>query len=139
MEQAAVTASPPVRLSARTLVGALRPGEWVKNTFVFAAVLFSGQFDFHSALRSAGAFAAFCAVASAGYLVNDIHDVEVDRRHPVKRDRAIASGSLPIPTARTVAVGLALAGLALAAVVSLGLLGIVAAYGVTTVAYSFLL
>src|SRR5260221_11827536 len=106
MEQAALTASPPARVSARTLVSALRPGEWVKNSFVFAAVLFSGQFDAGSALRSAGVFVAFCAVASAGYLVNDIHDIPVDRRHPAKRNRAIPSGGLPDPTAPTAAAAL---------------------------------
>src|SRR4051794_38393443 len=118
MEQAAVSARPSARTGPAALVAALRPEGWVKNSFVYAAVLFSGQFHFATALRSTGAFAAFCAVASAGYLVNDISDVEDDRRHPVKRARAIASGALPIPTARAIAALLLVGGLGVALAVS---------------------
>lgn len=127
------------RLTASALIRALRPEEWVKNTFVFAALLFGGEFDTGSALKATGAFVAFCAVASAGYLVNDIRDVELDRRHPAKRHRAIASGALPISTARIVAAGLAVAGLAVALLVSPAVSGLVAAYGALTVAYSIVL
>src|SRR3712207_3113080 len=103
MEQAAVPTPASARLTLPALVRALRPDEWVKNTFVFAALLFGGQFDFSSAMRASGAFVAFCAVASSGYLVNDIRDVELDRRHPTKRFRAIASGALPLPAAKVAA------------------------------------
>src|SRR3954463_10841990 len=99
MEQAALTSPVSTRLTLPALVRALRPDEWVKNSFVFAALLFGGQFDGESAARASGAFIAFCAIASAGYLVNDIRDIELDRRHPTKRFRAIASGALPIPAA----------------------------------------
>jgi 4-hydroxybenzoate polyprenyltransferase len=136
IEQAAVASAPQARLTLPALVSALRPGEWIKNSFVFAAVLFSGRFDATTALRSAGAFAAFCAVASAGYVVNDIHDVDVDRRHPVKRNRAIASGALSLSAAWTVAAVLLVAGLAIALVVSPAVCGLVAAYGGLTLAYS---
>ena len=57
-------------------------------------------------------FAAFCVVASAGYLVNDAHDVEEDRQHPKKRRRPIAAGELSVPTAIVLAVVLAVVGLA---------------------------
>src|SRR4051812_24327750 len=123
MEHAAVPARAPARLRPMTLARALRPDEWVKNSFVYAAVLFSGHFHASTALRSTGAFAAFCAVASAGYLINDIADADDDRRHPVKRDRAIASGALPIATARVVAVLLYVTGLGAALVVSAGVCG----------------
>jgi 4-hydroxybenzoate polyprenyltransferase len=136
MEQAAVTTAVPTRLTASALLRALRPDEWVKNTFVYAALLFSGRFDWSSALTVTGAFVAFCAVASAGYLVNDIRDLELDRRHPTKRFRAIASGALPVPTARGVAVVLAVSGLVVALLVSPAVCGMVAAYGALTVAYS---
>src|SRR5436190_24355310 len=139
MEQAAVTTPVSTRLTPFALVRALRPDEWVKNTFVYAALLFGGQFDFDSALKATGAFVAFCAVASAGYLVNDIRDVELDRRHPTKRFRAIASGALSIPAAKGAAAVLALAGLAVGLIVSPGVMGIVAAYGALTFSYSFLL
>src|SRR3954470_14927703 len=109
MEQAALSTPASTRLTPAALMRALRPDEWVKNSFVFAALLFGGEFDVPSALEAFGAFIAFCAVASAGYLVNDIRDVELDRRHPTKRFRAIASGALPVPTARVVAAVLLLA------------------------------
>ena len=127
------------RLTASALVRALRPAEWVKNTFVFAGLLFGGEFDFDSALSATGAFVAFCAVASAGYLVNDIRDVELDRRHPTKRYRAIASGALSIPTARIVAGVLVVVGLAIGLLVSPAVCGLVAAYGALTFAYSIAL
>jgi 4-hydroxybenzoate polyprenyltransferase len=139
MEQAAVSSPASTRLTAWALARALRPDEWVKNLFVYAAVLFSGEFDTGGALRSTGTFAAFCAVASAGYLVNDIRDVELDRRHPAKRERAIASGALPISAARGAAAALLVAGLVLALVVSPAVCGMVAAYGALTLAYSFAL
>jgi 4-hydroxybenzoate polyprenyltransferase len=141
MEQAAVTtpASASARLTPLTLLRALRPDEWVKNTFVFAALLFGGQFDLESALEATGAFVAFCAVASAGYLVNDIRDVELDQRHPTKRHRVIASGALPIPTARIMAAVLVVAGLAVGLIVSPAVCGLVAAYGALTISYSIVL
>jgi len=126
-------------LTASALIRALRPAEWVKNTFVFAALLFGGEFDFDSALKATGAFVAFCAVASAGYLVNDIRDVELDRRHPTKRHRAIASGALSISAARVVAVVLLVVGLAIGLLVSPAVCGLVAAYGALTFAYSIVL
>lgn len=139
MEQAAVTTPASNRLTPPVLFRALRPDEWVKNTFVFAALLFGGEFDLESALKATGAFVAFCAVASAGYLVNDLRDVELDRRHPTKRHRAIASGALAISTARIVAAALVVAGLATALVVSAAVCGMVAAYGALTFAYSIAL
>lgn len=139
MEQAAVTTPASTRLTPATVLRALRPEEWVKNTFVFAALLFGGQFDFASALKATGTFVAFCAVASSGYLVNDIRDVELDRRHPTKRFRAIASGALAIPTAKVVAAVLLVAGLVAGLVVSPGVCGMVAAYGALTFAYSLAL
>jgi 4-hydroxybenzoate polyprenyltransferase len=139
MEQAAVSSPASARLTFPVLLRALRPYEWVKNLFVYAALLFSGQFDLDAALQASGAFAAFCAVASAGYLVNDVVDVELDRRHPAKRFRAIASGALPIPAARAAAAALALAGLLIALAVSPAVCGMVAGYGALTLAYSFAL
>jgi 4-hydroxybenzoate polyprenyltransferase len=139
MEQAAVSSPASARLTFPALLRALRPYEWVKNLFVYAPLLFSGQFDIDSALAASGVFAAFCAVASAGYLVNDIVDVELDRRHPAKRFRAIATGALPIPAARVVAAVLALAGLLIGLVVSPAVCGMVAGYGALTLAYSLAL
>jgi 4-hydroxybenzoate polyprenyltransferase len=82
------------------LLRAMRPRQWVKNVFVFAALAFSEQrlWQFWQnpwpLLRVLGAFAAFCIAASAIYLVNDLVDIEKDRAHPKKRNRPFASGRL---------------------------------------------
>ena len=139
MEQAAVKTPASTRLTPAALLRALRPDEWVKNSFVFAALLFGGKFELSLALKAAGAFAAFCAVASAGYLVNDIRDLELDRRHPAKRFRAIASGALGVSTAKAAAAALVVMGLGLALLVSPAVCGMVAAYGALTFAYTIAL
>jgi 4-hydroxybenzoate polyprenyltransferase len=139
MEQAAVSTPVSTRLTPSALVRALRPDEWVKNSFVFSGLLFGGEFDATGALKAGGAFIAFSAVASAGYLVNDIRDIELDRRHPSKRYRAIASGALPVATARVIAALLLAAGLVVALLVSPGVCGVVAAYGALTLSYSLVL
>ncbi len=82
------------------LLRAMRPRQWVKNVFVFAALAFSEerlwQFwnDPWPLLKTIGAFAIFCMAASGIYLVNDLVDIEKDRAHPKKRNRPFASGRL---------------------------------------------
>ena len=119
----------------------MRPQEWVKNLLVYAGLLFSGKVDELSQVGDATlAFVAFCAISSAGYLFNDLHDAEHDRRHPEKRERPIASGALAARTASTAAVVLALFAIAVAlATVNAEVAGLVALYGVITVAYSVVL
>jgi 4-hydroxybenzoate polyprenyltransferase len=71
---------------------ALRPHQWTKNGFVFAALVFSRQFtDFDASLRALTTFVAFCAIASAVYLFNDVSDYDRDKVHPSKRNRPIAA------------------------------------------------
>ncbi len=80
---------------AAALVEALRIRHWTKNIFVLAALPFSGKWTETSAWTMAwGAFAAFCLLSSAIYLINDIADRKSDRIHPVKNRRPIASGRL---------------------------------------------
>ncbi|MBV7560557.1 decaprenyl-phosphate phosphoribosyltransferase [Enterobacter sp. ENT02] len=78
------------------LIKLLRPKQWVKNLFVMAPLLFSGQFmNVDSILHSVIAMLIFCAASSAVYVLNDINDVEKDRAHPKKRmKRPIASGAV---------------------------------------------
>ena len=86
---------------AHPIVRSLRVHQWVKNVFVLAAVLFSKKaFTEPATLGVAmAAFALFCIASGAVYLVNDVMDVDVDREHPVKRRRPVASGALPIGAA----------------------------------------
>jgi len=104
------------------LLRAMRPHQWVKNLFVFAALVFArgeraeGLFagDLSDVRRTLFAFAAFCIGSSSIYLINDIMDVESDRAHPEKRRRPIASGELKVPAAWFSALGLVAGALVLA-------------------------
>ena len=88
------------------LIVSLRPEQWVKNLFVFAALLFGHRLgDAHSVLLATTTFVIFCALSAAVYLVNDVADREGDRHHPLKRARPIASGELA-PTPALIAAGL---------------------------------
>jgi 4-hydroxybenzoate polyprenyltransferase len=87
---------------------ALRPSQWTKNLILFAALIFGQRlFVPFAALRTLGAFFAFCALSSAIYLVNDVIDREQDRLHPVKRSRPVASGALSVRAALIAAAVLA--------------------------------
>jgi 4-hydroxybenzoate polyprenyltransferase len=134
-------AQKPRRGTLRAAIVALRPQEWVKNLLVFAGLLFSAKFkDVDAVVAATVTFAAFCMIASAGYLVNDAHDVAEDRQHPKKRFRPIAAGELPIPTAIGLAVVLAVAALAgSAALEGLDVGGLVLAYAIGTTLYSYVL
>lgn len=91
---------------------ALRPGQWVKNGFVFAALIFSHTLsDWRAGILVGLAAYVFCEVASAVYLVNDVLDREEDLEHPLKRLRPIASGRIAPLTAVFAAVILAGSGL----------------------------
>jgi len=115
----------------------LRPQQWIKNFFIFAPVIFSRNLLNPSmVLKTAAAFAAFCLVASAHYIFNDIRDLEEDRLHPVKSKRPLASGRLKTGPAVLSCVVIAVLGLAVAATVSRGLLIISAVYLVLQVLYS---
>src|SRR5688572_2300272 len=81
----------------RGMVRTLRPHQWVKNLFVLAPVVFAKHLtDIDVILGAVGAFVVFCLLASAVYTLNDIVDAAADRVHPVKRERPIASGLVPL-------------------------------------------
>src|SRR5580765_5745929 len=91
-----------------SLLLAIRPSQWTKNLIVFAALPFAVKlFDAPSVGRSIAAFIIFCALSGVVYLVNDIADRDSDRRHPLKRNRPIASGDLPVSTAAAAATAIA--------------------------------
>ena len=132
----------------RGLVREARPKQWAKNVLVFVAPAAAGvlnPFDGLYAIRiTAVAFAAFCMVSSATYMVNDVLDVESDRAHPKKRFRPIAAGIVPVPVA-VVAAAVLFVGGVLLALFNRGfdvspnwpLGGVVAGYAVLTTLYSF--
>ncbi|RYP84975.1 decaprenyl-phosphate phosphoribosyltransferase [Nocardioides guangzhouensis] len=119
------------------VVRAMRPRQWIKNLLVLAAPLAAGElFDPSVAGPTALAFAAFCLMSSAVYLVNDCADVESDRVHPRKRFRPIAAGELTVRTALVVAGVLVAASLALALVAGWSLAAILAGYFLMQVGYA---
>ncbi len=80
----------------------MRPRQWTKNIFIFAALVFDKQlFQLDSFLRTLAGFALFCLISSSVYIFNDIADVEADRQHPEKKNRPIPSGKLPVSAAWT--------------------------------------
>ncbi len=85
----------------RALIKLLRPQQWLKNSFVFLPMFFDGRLLYIDCwMKSIVAFVAFSLVASSIYCLNDINDVEVDRQHPKKRLRPIASGKVSIAQAK---------------------------------------
>jgi 4-hydroxybenzoate polyprenyltransferase len=91
---------PADRPLAASLIVSMRPGEWTKNLFVFAGLLFGQRLTDPLAVeRASAAFAIFCALAGVVYLVNDVADRDRDRQHPRKCDRPIACGALSVRSA----------------------------------------
>lgn len=120
------------------LLRTFRPQQWVKNAFVLAPLVFSERLVEAGALRSAlVAFALFCCASSAIYVVNDIRDREEDRRHPLKRNRPLARGTLSTGAAAAAAGVLVAVAIAGGALVSQRFLVVVAAYLVLQFAYSW--
>ena len=126
----------PSPLATTGLLSAVRPRQWAKNALVLTPLLpAAGSVDGQAVTGALVAFVAFCATASAVYLVNDVCDREADRAHPVKRHRPIASGLVSCPQALTAAGLLAAAGFACALTRGPGLLLVLLGYVVVQGAY----
>ncbi len=117
-------------------MASMRPRQWVKNLFVFAGLIFAQRLFTPSAWIALAAFAIFCALSGAIYLVNDVADRERDRLDPRKRARPIAAGRLPVGIAIGAAVVLVVGGLGCAAILSRAFLATAFTYVVLLVAYS---
>jgi len=121
-----------------TWARAIRPEQWLKNGFVLSPIVFSGRaliWDYQ--WRAFVAFAAFCAVASAVYLFNDVIDREADRRHPRKASRPVASGLISPASAIAVAVLLGAGSLVAGAFAGTGVVAVLASYLGLNVLYGF--
>ncbi len=115
---AAAAHSRRIAEQARLVLLGMRPRQWTKNLLLFAGVTFAGRLlDVAALSRALVAFAIFCLLAGATYLLNDLADLRGDRLHPTKRLRALASGRL---SPRAAWLGIA-AALALAALLTLWL------------------
>ena len=122
------------------IIISMRPQQWLKNTFVFAALVFSRQYlDGEKVLISLAVFIIFSLLSGAVYLVNDVVDREEDRRHSTKFSRPIASGRLSPTIALSVAVILTIPTLAAAFFIE-PVLGVISlCYLLLITAYSLIL
>lgn len=124
------------RSTARALLASCRPKQWIKNLLVLIAPAAAGVIgDPQVQLRVLDAFVAFILASSAIYLVNDLRDVTVDRAHPTKRRRPIASGALPMPVARRAVPAFIVAAILVALPGGVPLAGIVALYLASSLLY----
>ncbi|MFH0810705.1 MAG: decaprenyl-phosphate phosphoribosyltransferase [Pseudomonadota bacterium] len=138
--------SPALRQDTRShaapyyLLLSMRPGQWVKNFFVLTPLLFSGHlFQTTAAARALGAFLLFCLASGMVYLLNDLVDLERDRKHPLKMSRPLASGALSPRLAVLFSLAMLPPVVAGSWWLSRALLMIISLYAVNNILYSFFL
>ena len=91
----------------KALLQTMRPRQWTKNGFIFAALVFDGQLTNPGAVTIALAgFVVFCLLSSTVYIINDLIDLKADQQHPRKRNRPIPAGELPVRVAWLAAISL---------------------------------
>jgi len=132
--------SPPATGAAllRVLLRAMRPKQWLKNGLLFVAPAAALKLtDGGLLLKVVTAFIIFCLVSSAIYLINDLVDIESDRRHPTKRNRPLASGKLRPLVAQVLAAVLLLLLVPAAFLLSLYFGAIILAYITNAILYDF--
>ncbi len=117
----------------------LRPHQWAKNTLVFIPLLASHLFNGTTVLQSLGAFVSFCLCASGVYVLNDLVDIHADRKHPTKKNRPLASGTVSLQAAIILAPILIALAFLLAFRISHLFVLVLALYTAITASYSFFL
>jgi len=118
----------------------MRPHQWTKNAFVFAALIFAHRLSDREAVAwTVAAFVIFCALSGSVYILNDLVDLEKDRAHPKKRLRPIASGRVGPVTAGVFGAIVAAAALSAALGLSASFCAVSGLYLAVNLAYSFFL
>jgi 4-hydroxybenzoate polyprenyltransferase len=119
------------------LIKTMRPKQWAKSVFLFAALVFDRKLTHLDAIVHTilGAI-VFSLIVSVVYIINDIADVEADRKHPTKRHRPIAAGKLPIPVAWGAASAILVISFPLAYLLSPAFAAIAGIYFVLNLLYS---
>ena len=126
-----------MREMLKAIIREMRPRQWAKNVFIFAALVFDEQLtQKEPLLRTIAGFILLCLISSAVYIMNDIADVESDRQHPTKRNRPIAAGQLSVPLALVLAVAMAAFALAAGFLLEPGFGWIITLYFVINLLYS---
>lgn len=122
----------------QALIRLARPGHWIKNSVVLAALFFAGVANNSgSVLLALAAAGAFCLLSSGIYTLNDIIDREQDKKHPLKKDRPIAAGEITVATATILFVVLTASGFASAWLIGHNLLVVAGLFFILNVLYSF--
>lgn len=130
--------SAPVRSALRSIGRSLRPHHWLKNAIVAVPLAAAHRFtDQAAVVATLEAVVAFCAVASAGYVVNDLADRHADAAHPRKRLRPIASGELRRTACLAIVLLLLAAGGLVSALLPWTFSLLLAGYGVASLGYTF--
>lgn len=124
-------------MKVRAILKSMRPAQWTKNFFVFAALIFARKFfDEPLLLRVGGAFLIFCLQSGAFYIFNDFCDREEDKAHPKKSQRPIARGDLKPAEALTTFILFSLGSLGAAFFLHRSLFLVVVLYFLLQLAYS---
>ena len=119
------------------LIKTMRPKQWAKSAFIFTALIFDRKLlDLDAFLHTLAGAILFSLLASAVYTINDISDLEADRKHTTKKFRPIASGELPVNIAWAVGIGLIIIALPLAYLLSSSFLLICVVYLILNLLYS---
>ena len=122
----------------RAVLRSMRPHQWLKNLLVLVPFALSmGALHTRDIGLAVVAFACLCALTSGTYLLNDLFDIDADRRHPRKRNRPIASGDLPVAVAVATSAALVVGALLCACALRLAFAAALGSYLVITLAYSF--
>lgn len=120
------------------LIKTMRPKQWVKNVFVFAALVFDVKlFNPYYLVRTVAGFVLLCLVSGTVYIINDLADIEKDRQHPRKRNRPIASGQLGTRPAIVTAILIPFVALPLGFLLNPVFGAILTGYLLLQIAYSF--
>jgi 4-hydroxybenzoate polyprenyltransferase/phosphoserine phosphatase len=123
----------------RAWIKLLRVHQWAKNALVFVPLMTARRFDLLAFAEAIGAFFAFSLAASAMYILNDVIDLDADRKHPSKKHRPLAAGSVPIVTAMVLIPAPLVVAFIGALAIAPALAAVLLAYVKLTTAYTFLL
>ncbi|MFW0883668.1 decaprenyl-phosphate phosphoribosyltransferase [Candidatus Acidulodesulfobacterium sp. H_13] len=123
-------------MKIKNIIILLRPHQYIKNIFVFAPLLFSFNFQYQNFLDVSIAFILFSMIASSIYIFNDLADIELDKEHPKKRYRPLASGNISKALAKYLIVILSAVSLIIAFLININLFTVLISYFILNIAYS---
>jgi 4-hydroxybenzoate polyprenyltransferase len=128
------------RSMTHPIVQSLRPKQWIKNLLLFAGIVFSKNlFDPVLFFRVVQGFVIFCLISSGVYLLNDVVDLEQDKKHPEKSKRPLASGAVTVRSVLSISLLLFIGSIGASFFYNPGFAAAVVTYAVLMIAYTFIL